>query len=159
MDLILTRSDQTLFCVVMSDIDNEIFDHYAVRFALPLPTKQITYRRMKAIDVDEFASDLQNSRLFSLETDDVDVLAETYNSVLCEVLGQHSPLKSKTITVHHVAPWYTDVVRDTKTIRRKAERKWRQTRLVIHKQIYQAARDNVTALIGESKEAYYKDRI
>jgi len=58
-----------------------------------------------------------------------------------------------------MAPWYTDDIKEAKTERRKAERKWRETGLVVHKQIYQAARDNVTALIAKSKEDYYKERI
>lgn len=52
-----------------------------------------------------------------------------------------------------------DIITEAKKERRKAERKWRETRLVMHKGIYQAARDNVTVLLSKSKEEYYKDKI
>ena len=106
LDLILTRPDQVPSKVDVNDI--LLSDHSAVRFSLPtskppLPTKEVTYRRIKAIDVDTFVADIEKSRLFKLQTDDPDILAETYNSVLSEVLDHHAPLKTKVITIHPCA--------------------------------------------------------
>ena len=85
LDLILTRPDQVPSYVDISDI--LLSDHSAIRFSLPtskppLPRKELSYRRIKAIDVDAFVSDIEKSRLFSVETGDPDVLADTYNCVL-----------------------------------------------------------------------------
>jgi hypothetical protein len=68
-------------------------------------------------------------------------------------------LKSKTITVHPAAPWYNDEIMAAKRDKRKAEKKWRETGLVVHRQIYKSARDHVTTLIAKSKQDYYKERI
>lgn len=164
LDLILTRPDQTPSSVMVSDVDSDMFDHYSVRFAIPtmkppLPKRAFQYRSIKTIDLDAFASDIETSRLFGLETDDVNVLANTYNCVLRELLDKHAPLKDKTITVHPVAPWYTDEVKKAKSEKRKAERKWRKTGLEIHRQIYQASRDEHSAIIAKSKVEYFKERI
>ena len=43
--------------------------------------------------------------------------------------------------------------------RRRAEKTWRTTGLVVHRQIYKESRNNVTALIAEAKQDYYKERI
>ena len=41
-----------------------------------------------------------------MDTDDIDKLAETYNSVLSEVLGMYAPLKKKAVTTQPFAQWY-----------------------------------------------------
>ena len=68
--------------------------------------------------MDAFASNIEKSRLFSLETEDVDELAETYNSVLATIFDKYAPVKVKTITVHPAAPWYNDTILETKRDRR-----------------------------------------
>ena len=139
-------------------------DHHGVTFNLdmakpPLPTKELTYRRLKAIDMDAFTSDIKHSRLFSLETEDVDELADAYNAVLSEVLDKHAPEKKKTVTIHPVAPWYNDDIGAAKKERRHAERVWRTSGLTVHEQIYHDAKLKVTEMIANSKQQYYKERI
>lgn len=164
LDLILTRPEFCPASIEVSDIHSDIFDHFTVRFSMPtqkppLPKRVLTYRKVKSIDADVFAEDIKQSKLFSQITDDVDELTNRYNNVLSELLDKHAPIKSKTITVHTSAPWYTDEINIAKQKRRKAERKWRKTRLEIDRQLYQLARDEVTSLIARSKESYYKERI
>ena len=162
LDLILTRPDQVPISVEVEDI--LLSDHFSVRFTLPtskppLPKRELTYRRIKAIDIDSFASDIASSRLFSLDSENPDLLADTYNAVLRELLDKHAPVKTKTITVHPTAPWYGDDIAAAKKVRRKAEKKWRETGLTVHRQLYKEAKDNVTRLITQAKVSYYKDRI
>ena len=74
----------------------------------PLPTKEIQFRKLKAIDIDSFTSDIVASGLPSLLTVNVDVLivlTDRYNSVLSGLLDKHATLKKKTITVHPEALW------------------------------------------------------
>ena len=66
-----------------------------------------------------------------MKHDDVDVLVDTYNSTLSKILDKHAPIKSKIVTIHDDAPWMTYTVKEAKREKRKAERKWRQTGLVV----------------------------
>ena len=162
LHFILTRPDQAHSHVDISDI--LLSDHSAVTFSLPiskppLPRKELSYRRIKAIDVDAFVSHIEKSRLFSLETVDPDVLADTYNSVLREILNQHAPLKTNVITIHPTAPWYSDDIMTAKKEWQRAEKKWREAGLVVLRQIFKEARVTVTALLAKSKVDYYSERI
>jgi len=108
--------------------------------------------------MDAFTSDIKHSRLFSLETADVDELADAYNA-MSEVLDKHAPVKKKTVTIHPVAPWYNDDIGAAKKERRHAERVWRTSGLTVHEQIYHDAKSKVTEMIANSKQEYYKERI
>ena len=57
----------------------------------------------------------------------LDDLAHCYNITLFDLLENHAPLKSRKITKRPTVPWFYDNVRLARQLRRKAERKWRQT--------------------------------
>ena len=81
--IILTQQEHPPTAIKVIYIYDKL-DHYAESFTLqmanpPLPRKEIIYRRYKARDIEAFSLDIQQSRLFSLEAEDVDVLAEIYN--------------------------------------------------------------------------------
>ena len=123
LDILLTRSDHLPIDISVKDI--LLSDHYAVEFSLdtakpPLPTKEITYRSMKAIDIEAFSYDIEHSELLELDTDDVDELADMYNTVLTETLDKHAPLKKKVVTIHPKAPWYNGDIDLARKEKRKA---------------------------------------
>ena len=144
--------------------DHLLSDHSSVHFDLslakpPLPTKEISYRKIKSIDMDEFKLDIVNSGLPDLEGDDVDALVETYNSTLTGILDKHAPVKTRKVTIHPHAPWLTDSIKEIKRDKRKAERKWRQTGLTIHREIYTDLRNKMNESIASSKKDFFQQRI
>ena len=77
LDLVLTHLDQVPNDVNVSS--HLISDHHSVIFNLnmakpPLPTTELTYWSLKAIDIDAFTSDMKEFRLLM---EDVDELADT----------------------------------------------------------------------------------
>ena len=86
---------------------------------------------MRDIDPHEFTYDIQNSALGSLYTKNknVEELVVKYNSVLSELLDKHAHEKTLNIKIRSDAPWYTDEIKAAKHECRKAERKWRNTKL------------------------------
>jgi len=52
-----------------------------------------------------------------------------------------------------------DQLRAAKRHRRKAERLWLSTRLTIHKQIYEAAKKNITSIVHLAKLSHYNTKI
>ena len=162
LDLLITRADHCPLHVDVCDI--ALSDHYAVKFSLPttkppLPTKTITYRRIKAIDIDQFVDDIKESGLCEFQTDDPNALADKYNAVLVELLDHHAPLKSRTITVHPSAPRYNDEIMTAKQERRRAEKKMSTTGLEVHRQIFRSASEKVTDLIRNAKINFYRDKV
>jgi hypothetical protein len=162
LDLLITRQSEALSDV--SVYDTLISDHAAVLFKLkskrpPLPKKELEYGKLKRIDMDKFAQDIRSSSLFSSTYTDVNQFAEAYNQVLSELLEKHAPLQQKTITLHPSAPWYTDEIKEAKQERRQADRKWRQSGLTVHKQIFQELKIKVDTMISNSKVDYYNQKI
>ena len=136
LDIVSTRECEPLFNIEVTD--DLLSDHSSIHFELtaskpPLPKKHITYRKLKSIDMDAFKADIRDSGIADMQCDDVNDLVQAYNSTLSQILQNHAPLKTRQITIHAVAPWMNDCVKDLKHDKRKAERKWRSSGLEIHK--------------------------
>ena len=56
-------------------------------------------------------------------------------------------------------PWITEKLKLAQTERRKMERKWRSTRLTVHRELFTDQRDYVTTLCREAKQEYYLEQI
>ena len=80
-----------------------------------------------------------------------------YNDILSKLLDKHAPVKTKIVTIHPT--WYTPDVHEAKKLKRKAERKWRTTRLAVHREIYITERNNVRKLIEKRNQEYYSNTI
>ena len=52
--------------------------------------------------MDKFICDIANSRLLTLETHDVDTLANPHNEVFSEILDAHAPIKKKILPSIHL---------------------------------------------------------
>ena len=72
----------------------------------------------------------------------------TWHSLLC-VLRQH-PAE---------APWFNNGIREARGRRRKAERKWCETGLTIHRDILNTERLRVYTLVQSQKREYYALKI
>ena len=83
----------------------------------------------------------------------------SYNAMLTKLLDTHAPLKSKTVTLHPQQPWYTPEIAEAKKLRRKAEQKWRCTKLTIDREIFIGHKKKVKKLIADAKSNYYSNKI
>ena len=71
----------------------------------------------------------------------------------------NGPEVSRAITLHPHAPWITPELRTAKRAKRRCERAYRASRLVVHEQIYSDQCRSYTALVDHSKTQYYKSTI
>ena len=67
--------------------------------------------------------------------------------------------KKRTITVRPSAAWYNGDIDQEKRKRRKLERRWRKSRLVINRESYKEQCKVVSSLIKKAKENYYSNII
>jgi hypothetical protein len=163
LDLVITRCDELpiLNLQVQAPI---ISDHGAISFCLPLakpPSKRITniFRRINKINIDKFQQDIIESPLYTNPADNINDYAAQYNMILKNILDNHAPEQKKKITIRHRPPWFTEEVAELKRERRKAERKWRSSKLSIHRDIYKHAQDKVIKQCTSLKADYFNNKV
>lgn len=172
LDLVITRDTSVLLksTPVITDPGlcdlqgNPSGDHYAVMCGLNVQRarpakKSVTFRAMKKICVPDFVQDVKNSAVLATLDLPLDRLVESYDSGLTELVDKHAPLQQKLITPRPHAPWYTDEIRQAKQERRRKERKWRQTKLEVHRQIYTEQCRTVMKLLRNTKQQYYTTKV
>ena len=97
-----------------------------------LSKKVVNYRKIGEIDVESFKQDIMESSLYNSPADNINELVEQYNSTLGNLLDQHAPAQSKKVTLKCCPFWYNSSILSAKKSRRKAERKWRKSKLNVH---------------------------
>ena len=103
LDLVITRKSEESF-VSNLYVDTKISDHFSVLFKVgiqkpPPIRKDITFRKLHSIDVDDFNRDLKD-KLASLDkSHSVEGLVDQYDSMLSSLMDQHAPDLHKTVTV------------------------------------------------------------
>ena len=91
----------------------------------PLQTRTISYRKLKQIDNSAFSTDLKDITNTLLKIN-INQLVGDYNREMRQLLDRHAPIKSKTIVVRPLIPWFDDELKSLKSQRRKAELIWRR---------------------------------
>ena len=80
--------------------------------------------------------------------------ADQFCDFLRTVLDKHAPPSLRKVIAHNSFPWF-ESIRDelvmAKRERRQAERKWRNTRLTIFKDLYRQAKHKVSKLVHTAK--------
>ena len=112
-----------------------------------------------AVDIVIFKEDIKNSSISHLSSKDPDELAKLYDQQLTELLDKHAPVKTKTVTIRPLAPWYTDDIQSLRKEVRHAERRWRRTGENKHRDEYRDHKNNLTKQIKIAKKAHYQSKI
>ena len=63
------------------------------------------------MNVDSLNDDLANSELCKNSPDDLEEFLLSYNKTLIAVLDKHAPVKTRTIVMRPLVPWYIDEIR------------------------------------------------
>ena len=163
LDWLLCRdTDSVLLSHTVTDIP--FSDHKALFFDLSIsrPKRQkvtVTIRPTKQIDLDDFKSDVKDDALkLMAHSSDLRLVAD-FNSTLSDTLDRHAPLKTKTISDRHLAPWVDDIVREAKRQLRRTERQWRATKLTVHRQIFKQHREMLKDTQKSAKRAFFCGRL
>ena len=97
--------------------------------------------------------------MFAPTSNDPNELANLYSDIISELLDKHAPLKTRTIVIRPLAPWYNDTVGALRKEVRKAERRWRKTGLTVHKEIFKSVKNQLANTIKTGKKSYVQDKI
>ena len=163
LDLLITRASEE--CIKNIKIINPgLSDHNAVMFEFPttkppFPRKSVSCRKYRSIDLEKFKADIDNSILSCPTSNDPDELVQQFHQTLTSLLDQHAPLKSRTIIVRPRALWFNEDIAQSRQRKRKAEKRWRQTGLEVHREIFTTLKNDLTGKIKKSKTEFIKNKI
>ena len=144
-------------------VDMLLSDHFVISFDLLLrkpvrEKRKIISRNIRAIDMHGFRTDVHNLLGSATQSDSTDPLG-VYNTCLRQLLDRHAPLVTRTVTDRTSAPWMTLEIKQAKVQRRLAERKWCESGLAVHREIYVKQRSLVSNMISKAKKDYLFDKI
>ena len=145
------------------DIVHDIYsDHRVVTCKLnfaksPRSKILVTCRNNKTFDSDGFRLGLTDA--LSQLILDQDISVDTYNASLAKVYNAHFPLQTRWVTHRPCCAWYTSDLRAMKREKRQAERKFRKSRLEVHKQLFEASCVTYNSLLESTKCSYYTQKI
>ena len=159
LDWILSRSDKDVFVESVSVEDQQMSDHFLVwcttnmeRPAVPM--KKIQARNLRGIDMDVFREALSMSELVKSPPEEIEQLVYLYNRTLSSLLDTYAPITEIHVRDKSNTICFTPSVRKAKLARRRAEKRWRRSRLEIDKQLFRKARNNVTQAIRRAKSRH-----
>ena len=158
--LITNRATDVLDLTV---VDMLLSDHFVISFDLSLrkpvrEKRKIISQNIGAIDMHDFRTDVHNLLGSAAQSDSADPLG-VYNTCLRQLLDRHAPLVTHTVTDRASAPWMTLEIKQAKVQPRLAERKWRESGLAVHREIYAKQRSLVSNMISKAKKDYLCHKI
>ncbi|KAL8614487.1 hypothetical protein ACOMHN_063062 [Nucella lapillus] len=158
IDWLIVEEENSDSILDLSVSDQLVSDHFPISFSLnikkPGPRKRsVTSRNLRAVDMVAFRNDVA-----ALQFSEEDPVTD-YNQGLTAVLDSHAPLMTRCVTDRPSAPWLTLEVKQSKQQRRQAERQWRKTHLVAHRQMFQQCRDDTKDLISDVRTAHTSARV
>ena len=164
LDLVITASDSTLqpsvSCSPLSPSDHlPIFTALDID-QLPVlpPPAQRSFRRLAAINTENFTSDISHSVLITNPPSSLPELLECYNKTLSSILDKHAPLITKPAR-SNFNPWYTPALRTIKCACRTAENLWKRTRCPQDWLFLKTTIRHYHDAIKTAKQQYYSARI
>ena len=161
IDLVAARPDDEIHrkSTVTDSFES---DHYCTKsyFNVSVSKPSTSYRtvmNMANIDRSSFIAELSSvSEFLSVEK------TNKYCDSLSTVLDKHAPPSLRKVIHHNSSPWF-ESIRDelfiTRRERRHAERKWRNTKLAIFKDLYKQAWHMVSKLEHTTKCKFYTEGI
>ena len=108
------------------------------------------YRKFASINKRVFSAEIRKAFAVTSETRIASV--DNYNSAIETIVNKHAPIVTRVTTVRSRTPWHTEVLSCAKRDLRRAERRWRKTRLTVHRQTF---RDGCRQTLAATKVRHF----
>ena len=166
LDLIITRKEEDMIAdvQVLADVYS---DHRVIcckiNHSQPPPAKILkTYRPTKSLDVTKLQRDIADafSQIdCSTSTRSLDDLVSLYNDALKGIYDTLAPIQTRWIRHRPQAPWYDDNLRQAKRDKRRLQRKFMKSGLIVDKQQFELQFSEYNFLLETPKRNFFKSRI
>ena len=118
----IIRDDQLINSVSLSDF---VSDHCALHATITCTRnhperKKITYRCLRNIKSDRLSTDISKID-FKIDSNDVDLIVDNYNSAFSSLLDTQAPLKNDYVVSRDLRPWMSEEILSVKREKRKSE--------------------------------------
>ena len=135
--------------------------HCNVQIEKPtLKKTQISYRNLKSISIEALRDNLSQSALSKdMLSSNLNDLVHCYNDTLAATLDRHAPLITKSVTKRPIVPWFNDKIKAATLEPRRAERKWKRTKLECDLLVYKAKKNQTTFEMKKARKKYYTNFI
>ena len=160
LDWLITNRATETNVLDLTVVDMLLSDRFVVSFYLFLrkpirDKKKIISRNIRAIDMYDFRTDVHNLLGSATQSNSTDPQG-VYSTCLHQLLDHHGPLVTRTVHPLRGLLWKSDRL---KVQRRLAERKWRESGLTVHREIYVKQRNMVSNMISKAKKDYFCQKI
>ena len=156
IDIVITNKDESLINnlrVTQFDLSH----HFLVDFSFNAQVKQvhrsksISFRSIRNVNMERFREDVENGLASACDSRILSTSVQNYNMVLHDIVNKHAPLKQRTIKIVDHAPWFDDEYASLRRCRRRAERKYRNTKSDADKHEYNTIKKQCISM-AESKK-------
>ena len=99
--------------------------------------KEVTYRKLKQIDVDSL--DLTLSHLVFVRNprwSSLGRISQCYDETLSQMLDKHAPMNTKVLIIRPRVPWFSPELKEHEAIRWRLERRMLRTKTQTDKKAY-----------------------
>ena len=164
LDIVATFIDKPHISGIQVTDYEDVSNHYLVDFTVTCSPelrefKQIKYRNLGGIDPEVFSSEvverwggLNRSESFA---DNV----SRYSGMLVEIMENKAPEKTKRIKIVPEAPWFDNEYKSARKLRRKAEKKYKKTRLLADNEQLKRLKKQTTDLAYSKKKQHYTKKL
>ena len=133
--------------------------HCMAESHLSASDRTVSYRKWKSVNLDSLNTSLANSDLCKHPPENLEDLVSCYSKTLQTAMDKQAPLQTWTVVSRPRVPWYNDEIRQAKRDRRKAEKKWRRTKLHSDLTEFKIKRNTVNNLLYKARREFYTDFI
>ena len=88
----------------------------------------------------------------------MEVMCDQYNSTIVSALDKHAPICHVQLKPG-MKKWYNNRIREERCVRRKYERLFRKTGLVVHQDMFLQQRKLVVDMITKAKSTYHTNKL
>ena len=108
------------------------------------------YRKFASLDKRAFTADIRDAFAVTSGT-----TVESIDTAIEAIVNKHAPVVTRVIADRPKTPWHTEKLSCAKRDLRRAERRWRKTRLTVHRQIYTTLRDEYRRQLAATKASHF----
>ncbi|KAM4521909.1 uncharacterized protein PAE49_001834 [Odontesthes bonariensis] len=144
--------------------DFPISDHKAVLFDIHTQLhkakeqRTVFFRNIKHIDTTDLSTLISSYPSPHPASSPADLVTH-YNNCLSFSLTTLAPLKKRSVSFTHTAPWFTPELRQLKATGRRLERLYERTGLTVHSQMYSDHLHHYKDALTTAKSSYYSNLI
>ena len=165
LDLIITRTSDNIqpqYTEPTSYISDHCFVRAIFNIKKPPPqTRNVTYRKLDNINIDNLKQDILQSELSTIGTKNTTIHEDViiYDNTLINLINIHAPEINKTIRVKPESPWYNGELMHLKLIKRDAERKWKKSKTVENYNHLKLTRNNYVGQCNRAHKSYHSSLV